>query len=124
MILPPELFEGPYFCRTEDEALFARAEPVDRHPAVVAMQAPAGLDVARVRAELREEHGMVLGGGQAELKGKILRMGTMGELSQTDLLRGLEALETVLRGNDPTLAAGSGMHAARAEVEGELAATR
>ncbi|MGQ3231236.1 MAG: N-carbamoylputrescine amidase, partial [Blastomonas fulva] len=22
IILPPELFEGPYFCRTEDEALF------------------------------------------------------------------------------------------------------
>ena len=38
MVLPPELFEGPYFCRTEDEGLFATARPVDAHPAVLAMQ--------------------------------------------------------------------------------------
>jgi N-carbamoylputrescine amidase len=38
LILPPELFEGHYFCRTQDEAHFARALPVDRHPAVAAMQ--------------------------------------------------------------------------------------
>jgi N-carbamoylputrescine amidase len=38
LILPPELFEGPYFCRTHDEGHFASALPVDRHPAVLAMQ--------------------------------------------------------------------------------------
>lgn len=38
LILPPELFEGHYFCRTQDEGHFARALPVDRHPAVTAMQ--------------------------------------------------------------------------------------
>ena len=38
VILPPELFEGHYFCRHEDENLFARALPVDRHPAVEAMR--------------------------------------------------------------------------------------
>ncbi|AEI38581.1 MAG: N-carbamoylputrescine amidase [Zymomonas mobilis subsp. pomaceae] len=38
IILPPELFEGPYFCATEDETLFALAKPVDEHPAVRAMQ--------------------------------------------------------------------------------------
>ena len=41
VILPPELFEGPYFCRVEDEGLFANARPVERHPAVLAMQALA-----------------------------------------------------------------------------------
>jgi len=41
VILPPELFEGPYFCQVEDEALFARAKPVTAHPAVLAMQALA-----------------------------------------------------------------------------------
>jgi len=41
VILPPELFEGPYFCQVEDEALFARARPVTAHPAVLAMQALA-----------------------------------------------------------------------------------
>ena len=38
IVLPPELFEGPYFCRVEDEALFAAAEPTAEHPSVVAMQ--------------------------------------------------------------------------------------
>jgi N-carbamoylputrescine amidase len=41
IILPPELFEGHYFCRTQDEGHFARALPVDRHPSVTAMQALA-----------------------------------------------------------------------------------
>ena len=38
VVLPPELFEGPYFCRVEDEGLFATAKPVGEHPAVLAMQ--------------------------------------------------------------------------------------
>ena len=38
VVLPPELFEGPYFCRVEDEALFATARTVAEHPSVLAMQ--------------------------------------------------------------------------------------
>ena len=38
VILPPELFEGPYFCRVEDEGLFANAKPTADHKAVQAMQ--------------------------------------------------------------------------------------
>jgi N-carbamoylputrescine amidase len=46
VILPPELFEGPYFCRVEDEGLFANAKPVTEHKAVTAMQKLAAeLDV-------------------------------------------------------------------------------
>jgi N-carbamoylputrescine amidase len=41
LILPPELFSGPYFCREEDEALFALARPTHEHPSVIAMQALA-----------------------------------------------------------------------------------
>ncbi len=41
IVLPPELFAGPYFCKTEDEALFALARPTQEHPSVVAMQALA-----------------------------------------------------------------------------------
>ncbi len=38
LVLPPELFSGPYFCREENEALFALARPTARHPSVIAMQ--------------------------------------------------------------------------------------
>lgn len=41
IILPPELFEGPYFCTVEEEVLFALAHPTETHPSVVAMQALA-----------------------------------------------------------------------------------
>jgi len=41
VILPPELFSGPYFCRVEEEALFALAKPTAEHPSVIAMQEQA-----------------------------------------------------------------------------------
>jgi len=41
VVLPPELFEGEYFCRVEDEGLFANAKPAAEHPSVQAMQALA-----------------------------------------------------------------------------------
>ena len=41
IVLPPELFSGPYFCKVEDEGLFALARPTAEHPSVIAMQALA-----------------------------------------------------------------------------------
>ncbi|NBC88987.1 MAG: N-carbamoylputrescine amidase [Alphaproteobacteria bacterium] len=38
VIQPPELFSTPYFCREEEEALFALAKPVAEHPSVIAMR--------------------------------------------------------------------------------------
>lgn len=38
IILPPELFSSPYFCKIEDEALFDLAKPTSEHPSVLAMQ--------------------------------------------------------------------------------------
>jgi len=38
VVLPPELFEGEYFCRVEDEGLFATARPTAEHPSVMAMR--------------------------------------------------------------------------------------
>lgn len=41
IVLPPELFSGPYFCKVEEEELFALARPTAEHPSVVAMKALA-----------------------------------------------------------------------------------
>ena len=38
IVLPPELFEGAYFCKVEDEALFANAQPLNSHTAVQEMR--------------------------------------------------------------------------------------
>lgn len=37
IVLPSELFEGPYFCVSQDEQWFARARPWREHPCVLAM---------------------------------------------------------------------------------------
>lgn len=42
VVLPPELFAGPYFCNVEDEALFALAHPLGEDPSVAAMRQLAG----------------------------------------------------------------------------------
>src|SRR5690348_10005564 len=41
IILPSELFEGHYFCRTQREDDFARARPVEGHPTLRHFQALA-----------------------------------------------------------------------------------
>ncbi len=38
IILPPELFSGPYFCKTQIEAHFELARPLADHPSVKAMK--------------------------------------------------------------------------------------
>jgi N-carbamoylputrescine amidase len=42
VVLPPELFEGPYFCREESAEWFAESRPVDEDEAVARMRVVAG----------------------------------------------------------------------------------
>ena len=79
---------------------------------VVAGNVPAGLDAATLLRKLREERGVSLSGGQLELKGKIVRMGTMGDVSQTDVLGALGALEMALLEYDVPVHVGAGVQAA------------
>jgi len=79
---------------------------------VVAAKVPAGLDGDAIRKVLREERGITLGGGQKELKGKIIRIGTMGDLSQTDILGMLGALEIALLNAGQPVQIGTGAKAA------------
>lgn len=37
VILPPELFQGPYFCKTEDAKHFRMAHPWKEHPVITAL---------------------------------------------------------------------------------------
>src|SRR3546814_20056932 len=57
VILPPELFEGPYFCQVEDEELFATARPTAEHPHVIDMQALAAkMKVAIHKSNIEKEN--------------------------------------------------------------------
>ena len=46
IILPPELFEGPYFCQVQHERFFATAKPVNEFGQPV--RAPIKLDDGRL----------------------------------------------------------------------------
>ncbi len=75
---------------------------------VVAAEPPAGVDAATLLKTLRESYGVVLSGGQGELTGKIVRFGTMGDVSENDLLGAIGALELALAdlGGSPRFGAG------------------
>lgn len=61
-------------------------------PALTAICTPDGIDGAKWRALLETKYGVVLMGGQDQLKGKIIRIGHMGYISDADLLRALRAI--------------------------------
>jgi aspartate aminotransferase-like enzyme len=55
---------------------------------------------------------VIVGGGQRQLKGKIVRIGTMGDLTQTDVLGALGALEIALLDAGAPIQLGTGVQAA------------
>ncbi len=79
---------------------------------VVAIRAPEGIDSDAIRKTLREQRGVIVGGGQKELKGKLLRIGTMGDLTQTDVLGALGAVEIALLEAGAPIHVGVGVQAA------------
>ncbi len=63
---------------------------------VTSIAASDGLDVKELLKILREEHQVVLGGGQQRLQGKIFRIGHLGWVVEEDIARVLRALEVAL----------------------------
>jgi aspartate aminotransferase-like enzyme len=77
---------------------------------VTAFWLPDGASASDLRRRLRDEHGVVLAGGQDDLAGKILRIGHLGHVDVPDVEAALAALGTVLadRPNAPVAATASG----------------
>lgn len=63
---------------------------------VTAVRAPEGLDVKKLLKILREEHNVVLAGGQQRLDGKIFRIGHLGHVTEEDIDAVIEALRVAL----------------------------
>lgn len=63
---------------------------------VTAVSAANGLDVKKMLRIMREEHQIVLGGGQQRLDGKIFRIGHMGWVAEGDIDVVISALKVVL----------------------------
>lgn len=74
--------------------LFSR--PGAHSVTVVAAYPPEGVDAEAFRKALRERYGVVISGGQGELTGKIVRFGTMGDVSEVELHGALDAVKRVV----------------------------
>ena len=63
---------------------------------VTAFLMPDGIDGQRCYSVLRDRHGIVLAGGQGQLRGRIMRIGHMGYMNEFDILTALAGLELAL----------------------------
>jgi aspartate aminotransferase-like enzyme len=65
-------------------------------PTVTAFSLPANIDGDRLRQIARDEFGLIIGGGQGKLKGKIVRIGHLGYVHEQDVDAAMDALGRAL----------------------------
>jgi serine---pyruvate transaminase len=68
----------------------------ERSAVVTAIRSPDGVDATDVVSALRDRFGITIANGQAELKGKIFRIGHIGWFDVFDITTALAAVELVL----------------------------
>ena len=81
-------------------------------PSVTSVRLPDGLDGVALVKTLRDVEGVAFAGGQASLKGKIIRIATMGYCGKYDVILGLGALEMGLAKAGVKVDLGGGVRAA------------
>lgn len=89
------------------------AEDAVASPLVTAVKVPEGIEASRILKALREEHRVIVAGGQGDLAGKIFRVAHMGAARPEQMVRVLEAIGRVLAGLGVAVAPGAGAEAAR-----------
>ncbi len=68
------------------------AEPAYASNVVTAVHAPGGLDSGALVKQVQADAGILISGGQGELKGKIFRIGHLGTVTRQDVTRTIEAV--------------------------------
>jgi len=87
-------------------------------PMLNAVSVPSGVDEARVRGRLLSEHGIEIGAGLGPMKGKVWRIGLMGESSRrSSVLAVLSALEGALAAEGCKVPPGASLAAAQASYQ-------
>ena len=74
---------------------------------------PSNVDGIKLLKTLEEKYGLKLAGGQAELKGKIIRLAHMGYADQFEVLAALSGLELALSEQGYSVEIGGGVAAAQ-----------
>lgn len=70
--------------------------PTAASDVVTAVKVPAGIDGEKLVKTMRDNYGVTIAGGQAELKGKVFRIAHMGYIEEFDIIIAISCLEKVL----------------------------
>lgn len=62
-----------------------------------AVSVPEGVDGNQIIAKMRDDHNVILAGGQTTLSGKILRIGHMGQTTKSDIIDTVDSLKSTLK---------------------------
>jgi serine---pyruvate transaminase len=73
------------------------ADPLRASDTVTAINMPDSLPADAIRTKVREEYGIVLAGGQGSLKGRIVRVGHMGYVTESDVEAVVSAIRAVIQ---------------------------
>jgi aspartate aminotransferase-like enzyme len=87
-------------------------EHLERAWAVTAVKAPEGIDGDQLVAKVRADHGIILAPGQGPMKGRVFRIGHLGNYDRFDIIRCLAALELTLEAMGYPVKRGSAVAAA------------
>lgn len=72
------------------------ADPAHASPALTAVSAPAGIDLRDLRRRMREQHRVVIAGGQGAYQDRLFRIGHLGYVGESEIIATLSALERSL----------------------------
>ena len=86
--------------------------PCAASDAVTAVKVPSGIDGEKLVKTMRDDFGVIIAGGQEELKGKIFRIAHMGYIGEFDIITGISCLEKVLARMGYKFQLGAGIKAA------------
>lgn len=90
----------------------------ERLPQLNAVTIPDGVDDARVRGRLLDEHGLEIGAGLGDLAGRVWRIGLMGHTARAEKVElCVRALGEVLTTEGVSVDAGAALDAARRVLE-------
>jgi aspartate aminotransferase-like enzyme len=89
--------------------LFAPTAPSD---ALTAVKAPEGVDGKKLKKNFEDQYGLIIAGGQSQLKGKIIRIAHIGYFQSLDIIQAVSTLELVLKGLGYPVKLGAGVKVA------------
>lgn len=76
--------------------LFVEDESIASY-AITSVLSPEGVSVPDIRSTMQKDYNIVVANGQNDLKDKIFRMGTLGFVSERDVLTALASLEATIK---------------------------